>query len=285
MSENKTNIPRDIKEFDNFLTSTNIYLLLSTLTGNPAVLVVNWKRYNWTNGATGQPTNNLLDWQNFLNTPVTGWAALHVQYMNKKGGYTTDIKNQLLIIIANVVKYAHENKLIELVKSTLVLTAADCSAWRLPENLAAPTGTHLTGAHTTTAAATDRTKATSEGVYAKIIAELGGLAHCKCYTEAAESGRPHKLEGFDEVEYMAGVFYSGTANLPTSPTDARLALGHSTKSNFLLATAGMTANLPAQAAGTTPPAKILIIFFRWAKSKHPTLDGPWSVLYTTVLLN
>jgi hypothetical protein len=278
MAEQHNTIPRDIKEFDNFLNSTNIYLLLSTLTGNPAVLVVNWTRYAWT-------AANLLAWQNFLNTPVTGWAALHVQYMNKKGGYTTDIKNQMLIIIANVVKYAHENKLIELVKSTLVLTAADCSAWRLPENLAAPTGTHLTGAHTTTAAATDRTKATSEGVYAKIIAELGGLAHCKCYTEAAESGRPHKLEGFDEVEYMAGVFYSGTANLPTSPTDARLALGHSTKSNFLLATAGMTANLPAQAAGTTPPAKILIIFFRWAKSKHPTLDGPWSVLYTTVLLN
>jgi hypothetical protein len=205
--------------------------------------------------------------------------------MNKKGGYTTDIKNQMLIIIANVVKYAHENKLIELVKSTLVLTAADCSAWRLPENLAAPTGTHLTGTHTTTtAASTARTAATLEGVYAKIIAELGGLAHIKAYTESAESGRPHKLEGFDEVEFMAGVFYSGTANLPTSPTDARLALGHSTKSNFLLATAGMTANLPALAVGTVPPAKILIIFFRWAKSKHPTLDGPWSVLYTTVLL-
>jgi hypothetical protein len=273
-----TTIPREIKEFDNYLNSTNLYLLLTTLVGT--IATPNWKRYNWTNGATGQPTNNLLDWQNFL----AAWLPLHVQYMNKKGGYTTDIKNQMLIIIAQVVKYAHENKLIELVKSTLVLTAADCSAWRLPENLAAPTGTHLTGAHTTTAEATDRTKATVEGVYARLIAELGGLVHIKSFSEISESGRPHKLEGFDEVEYMAGVFYSGTANLPTSPTDVRLALGHSTKSNFLLATAGMTANLPALAVGTVPPAKILIIFFRWAKSKHPTLDGPWSVLYTTVLL-
>ncbi|HEX7414785.1 MAG TPA: hypothetical protein VF411_12150 [Bacteroidia bacterium] len=261
-------IPREIKEFDNYINSTNLFLLLVVLVGPPPVL--KWNQYNWT-------ARNLSAWQTFL----VQWQRLHVPYMNKKGGYSTDIKNDLLIIIAEVVKYAHENKLIELIKATLVLTSADCTAWRLPENLAAPTpGVHPTH----TAAATDRTAPTKEGVFARLITELGGLVHIKAFSEIAESGRPHKLEGFDEVEYMAGVFYSGTANLPTSPTDTRLALGHSTKSNFLLATAGMTANLPALPVGTISPAKVIIIFFRWAKSKHPTLDGPWSVLYTTVLL-
>ncbi|HEX7415196.1 MAG TPA: hypothetical protein VF411_14215 [Bacteroidia bacterium] len=269
-----TTIPRDIKEFDNYINSTNLFLVLAVLGSAPPIQ--NWNRYNWT-------AANLSAWQAFLRR----WNLLHVPYMNKKGGYTTDIKNDLLIIIAEVVKYAHENKLIELVKSTLVLTSADCSAWRLPEDLAAPIGGHLPGTHPTNTqtASTDRTAPTKEGVFARLIAELNGLVHIKAFTEAAESGRPHKLEGFDEVEYMAGVFYSGTANLPTAATDARLVKGHSTHANFLLSTIAMTANLPALPAGTAvAPAKILIIFFRWAKSKHPNLDGPWSVLYTTVLL-
>ncbi|HEX7414638.1 MAG TPA: hypothetical protein VF411_11395, partial [Bacteroidia bacterium] len=163
--------------------------------------------------------------------------------------------------------------------------SADCSAWRLPEDLAAPTGGHLPGTHPTNtqAAATDRTAPTAEGVYARLIAELGGLVHIKAFCEASESGRSHKLAGFDEVEFMSGVFYNNNPNLPTAETDARLVKGHSTKTNFLLATAGMTANLPTLPAGTVAPAKVLIIFFRWAKSKHPNLDGPWSVIYTTVL--
>ncbi|MHB8258727.1 MAG: hypothetical protein ACYDCN_00215 [Bacteroidia bacterium] len=273
-------IPRDIKEFDNFINSTNLYLLLSTLVGNPAVSVLNYVRYNWTSGLIGQLTNNLADWQAFL----ARWQPLHAKYIDKKGGYTTNVKNDLLIIIAEVVKYAHENKLIELIKATVYLTSADCSAWRLPEDLAAPGGTHLPGTHHgTVAASTDRTAPTKEGVYARLIAELNGLVHIKAFSEATESGRSHKLHGFDEVEFMAGVFYNNNPNLPTSETDARLIKGHSTKTNFLLATAGMTANLPTLPVGTVPPAKVLIIFFRWAKSKHPNLDGPWSVLYTIVL--
>ena len=150
----RTTIPRDIKEFDNYINSTNLYILLSTLTGNPAVLVVNWTRYNWS-------ALNLSDWQAFL----AAWKPLHDKYMDKKGGYTTNVKNDLLIIIANVVKYAHENKLIELVKATRVLTSADCSAWRLPEDLAAPTGGHLPGTHPTNiqSASADRTVPTEIG--------------------------------------------------------------------------------------------------------------------------
>jgi hypothetical protein len=76
----------------------------------------------------------------------------------------------------------------------------------------------------------------------------------------------------------------GTANLPTLATDTRLTVGYSSKSNFILATITTTSNLTTLAANALIPAKIVVIFFRWAKSKHPTLDGPWNGPFTSPLM-
>jgi len=256
-------IPRGIKEFDLYIRQTYAYLILGTPT--------NASRYNWTAIFVAQ-------WLAYLNQ----WTPLYLLYEDKKGGYTTDVKNDLLAIIENAIKYAEENKLIELIRATAVLTSKDCSTWHLPASLALPTGgTHHILTETTE---TDRTAPTTEAVFPKLIAQTGGMVRCKCYTEAAESGRAHKLAGFDLIEYSFGVFYSGTANLPTVATDTRLTIAHSSKASFVLPTAGITDNLTALAAGAAAPAKILVIFFRHAKSKHPTLDGPWSVAFITVLL-
>jgi len=72
--------------------------------------------------------------------------------------------------------------------------------------------------------------------------------------------------------------------LPATAADPRLTVDHSTRASFVLPTAGMTNNLIAVPAGQGTPTKVLVIFFRWAKSKHPSLDGPWNGPFNTPLL-
>jgi hypothetical protein len=184
-------------------------------------------------------------------------------------------------IIANVIIYAEANKLIELVKATVSLNSDDCITFNLPTSLVIP----ATGVHPVTKTKElDKTILTLEGVYPKLLPELNGMVHIKAYAEKTQSGRPHKLKGFDLLEYAFGVFYMGTANLPTLATDTRLTVGYSSKSNFILATITTTSNLTTLAANALIPAKIVVIFFRWAKSKHPTLDGPWNGPFTSPLM-
>jgi len=255
-------IPRNIKGFNLYIRQTCAYLII----GTPA----NSVRYNWS-------STQVSDWQNFL----TDWLALYFLYEDKKGGYTTSGKNDLLAIIDNAIIYAQTNKLIELIKATAVLTSKDCSTWHLPANLALPAGAKHQLVET---AETNKTEPTTEGVYPKLKPKTGGFVRIEAYTESAEGGRPRKLDGFDLLEYAYAVFYSDTDNLPVSINDPRLTKGHSSKASFVLPTANITQNLPALAVGTVAPAKVLVIFFRWAKSKHPTLAGPWCGVFSTVLL-
>ena len=261
-----TTIPRNIKGFDLYIRQTNAYLILGTPT--------NSSRYNWTAAFVTQ-------WLTFLNQ----WTPLYLLYEDKKGGYTTDVKNDLLAIIENTVKYANEHKLIELIRATVGLTSKDCSTWNLPAKLVFPVGGGNTISNPNSESPlTDRINPTTEAVYIKLIPQAGGMVKCKCYTIAAESGRAHKLAGFDLVEYAVAVFYSGTANLPVLATDARLMYAHNSRASFVLSTVGLTNNLPALAAGAAATAKTMVIFFRWAKSKHPNLDGPWNGPFSTTLL-
>jgi hypothetical protein len=247
-------IPRNIADFDVFITKTNAYLILGTPT--------NAVRFNWSSSV-------LTAWQAFK----TQWVPLHLQYADKKGQRTTAITEQLYIIIANAVAYAQTNKLIELVKATVNLTALDCETFNLPIKLANP----VSGVHTTSLApASARLAPTGEQVYPSLKPMGGGVVRCKCFTEAARSGRPHKLSGFDLIEYRYKVIALGTPNapalLPTDPSDTSLIIGHSSKANFLLPT------------GTNNTGKLLCIFFRWVNSKHPETDGPESTCFTTPIL-
>jgi hypothetical protein len=255
-------IPRSIKAFAIYLAQTCGYLILGTPT--------NAVRFNWT-------TANLTAWQNFLSL----WTPLFNLYTNKKGGYTTSIKIKLEGIIANAIIYAENNKLIELIKATVSLNSDDCITFHLPTSLVIPP----TGIRPVPKIKElDKTIITLEGVYPKLLPELNGLLHIKAFPEKAESGRPHKLKGYDLLEYAFGVFYLGSLNLPTQATDTRLTVGYSSKSNFVLATVTNTSNLTALAANALTPVKIVIIFFRWAKSKHPTLDGPWNGPFISPLM-
>ena len=262
MSKSQTIIPRSIAGFNKYLIRTCAYLILS----NPTNAV----RFNWT-------AANLSAWQAFL----AQWTPLFNQYSDKKGGYTTSIRNKLIGIIANAIAYAETNKLIELVKATLSLNIDDCNAFGLQAKLATPAvSTHLLEKTKTP----DKTIILEEMVYPEIIPIGGGMLHIKAYLEKKQSGRPHKPEGFDLLEYAVAVFYLGTTNLPASPADTRLVIEHSSKSSFKLQTVNMTANLTTVAANTVAPSKIVVIFFRWAKSKHPELDGPWSGQFISPIL-
>jgi hypothetical protein len=260
-----TLISRSIKGFNSFLTKTCNYL--------PQGSPTNAVRFNWT-------TSNLSTWQNFLVL----WAPLFLLYDNRKESYTTAVKNKLLGIIGNAVTYARTNKLMELVRACASLNSDDCAVFGLPAKLA------ITPISTNSAASLAKTKGkektiiTEESVYPKIIPIGGGILHIKAYLEKVQSGRPHKPEGYDELEYAIGVFYSTATGLPVSPDDPRLTKDYSTKSNFKLLTSAIASNLTAIAAGSATPLKVAVIFFRWAKSKHPTLDGPWSVAFTTPVL-
>ena len=263
MPKNQAIIPRDIKGFNKYIIRTCAYLVI----GSP---VTNAVRFNWTAG-------NLSQWQLFLSQ----WTPLFNQYSDKKGGYTTSIRNKLLGIISNAIAYAETNKLIELVKATVSLNIDDCNAFGLPPKMAIPpVNTHLLEKTKTP----DKTVLIEEMVYPEIIPIGGGMLHIKAYLEKKQSGRPHKPEGYDLLEYAVAVFALGTTGLPASVTDTRLLIAHSTKSNYKLQTAAMTANLTVVPTNTIAPSKIAIFFFRWAKSKHPDLDGPWSGPFSSPIL-
>ena len=248
----KTIIPRDIKGFNQFINQTCAYLVQGVPT--------NAVRFNWT-------TAYLSAWQAFL----TAWAPLFLLYSNKKESYTTVTRTKLEGIIANAIIYARTNKLIELVKATASLNADDCVMFNLPKTLVVPSiSTHAVAI----SKEPDKTIVIQEAVYPKLNPSIGGFLQIKGFTNITKSGRAHKLKGFDLLEYAIGVFNSGTGGLPTHATDPRLTLGHSSKASFVLSTAALTANIPALAAGTTEPLRMAVIFFRWAKSKHPTLDSP-----------
>ena len=262
MSSEKTTIPRDIKGFNQFLSQTVAYLIL----GSPTNAV----RFNWTPAM-------LSAWQAFL----TSWTPLFVLYSNKKESYTTVIKTKLEGIIAKAVLYARNNKLIELVKATASLNEDDCIMFNLPIKLVVPSvSTHSVAKSNVI----DKTIVIAEAVYPKLIPAAGGFLQVKVFPSIAQSGRAHKLEGFDLLDYTIGVFNSGTSGLPTHATDQRLTSSYSSKASFILPTAALTANIPALAAGEAEPLRMAVLFFRWAKSKHPDLDGPWSGPFTTPLL-
>jgi hypothetical protein len=261
-----TIIPRTIKKFNSFLTKTCNYLPL----GGPPTNAV---RFNWT-------ASNLSAWQAFL----TAWAPLFLLYDNKKESYTTAIKNKLLGIITNAVNYDRNNKLMELVRACASLNADDCAVFGFPAKLAVGTSSTHSAASLAKSKVNSKTIITEELVYPEIIPIGGGILHIKAYCESKQSGRPHKPEGFDELEYAIGVFYSTATGLPTSPNDTRLIKEYSSKSNFKILTDTMASNLTAIAAGSATPLKVAVLFFRWAKSKHPDLDGPWSVAFTTPIL-
>jgi hypothetical protein len=255
-------IPRDIPGYNTYIVTTTPYLT----TGNPQ----KYAQFGWTQ-------LQLQAWEAFLSD----WNLLYPSYLNKKGSRTTDVKDDLMDIIKNQVAYDKTNELIMKIKATNGLTSLDCSMFHILQSLAVP----VPGKHPViTTNSANKSIVTVEAVYPRLIPAVGGFVKIKAFTEKAQSGRAHKLKGFDLLEYAVAVFYSTATGLPLTAEDPRLTKDHSTRASFVLPTAALTCNLSAIPANQGTPTKIAVLFFRWAKSKHPTLDGPWSGPSTTPLL-
>ena len=248
MPSQETLIPRSIKGFNLYIIKTTAYLLAGT--------PVNWSRFGWS-------AAEMADWEGFLTT----WEPLFTLYSDRKGGYTTNIKNQLYGIIKACVDLNKSNHLLKSIEATRNVTVTDLETFNLSlANISGNEPHHVTA----------RTAPATELVYPTLKPIGGGIIRCKCFTEAAASGRPKKLKGFDMIEYtykvIAQATDKGLANVPTDPNDTTLTLKYTTKANFLLPT------------GTNNSGKIVCIFFRWVNSKHPDLNGPWNVCATTTIL-
>ena len=184
MSSDKTNIPRDIKGYGKFIVQTNAYLIQ----GVPE----NYIRFGWS-------AANLSAWQAFQ----TEWAPIFQLYLDKKGGYTTDKKNDLINIIDATVLYDKQNKLIYKVKATSGLTSIDCSTFNLPLSLSNPVpSTHSP----VVPLSKDKTILVTVAVYPKLIAEAGGFVHIKAYLKRLRQGVPISLKGSTCLS-ISGLFF------------------------------------------------------------------------------
>ncbi len=266
MSSQNSIIPREIEAFNAWITTTNAYLLLSTLIGSTSTQ--NSTRFGFGALSYNSTTQTILQ---AFQAYLTQWQAKYPAWLDKKGQRSEAVTNALhLIIDALVADDKTGNKYIQKIKATSVLTALDCTTFGLPVKLASALtggGSHVHSSTTTTETA--RTIPTSEQVYAKLIPVGGNQIKCKCYKKSTDK-RAGKLEGFDLVEIVWAVFPNvlpADTLLPTDASDSRLTSGHSTKADFL------------QNTGTGNAGKTFVAFFRWAKSKHPNLDALERPLY------
>src|SRR5271157_2668517 len=117
MTTTNTNIPRSIKGFNTFINTVCAYLVLGSPTNATRL---------------GITAAMLTQMQAYLNL----WTPLYASYLNRKGTYTTAIRNSLLGIIDAMVVYDKINKVIDKVKATANLTTEDCSVFNLPQGLA-----------------------------------------------------------------------------------------------------------------------------------------------------
>jgi hypothetical protein len=113
-------ISRDIKGFNADITSTSSYLLISNTATPP---VFNWQRLGWT-------LDDLTFWQAILFR----WQALFTIYINKKGGRTTDVKDQLYQIIDECVAYEQEHHLYERIAINPKANNTDFETFRIKRN-------------------------------------------------------------------------------------------------------------------------------------------------------
>jgi hypothetical protein len=232
-------IPRTIDLFNTFIVNTNSYML--------AVIVpTNWSRLGWVQA-------EMTAWTAF----VTQWNPLYVKYSDKKGGRTTAIKDQLLLIIKNCVALDKSNHLLDRIAAAPTVTISDMQTFHIKKGVLQTT-THTVGQ-----------TAISENVVASLKPIGGGDVKLKCRT-INDGNRSSIAAGANSVQYTYLIATPTTA--PAAADAAGLTKEISTKAAFTLHTG----------AGST--GKTLYIFFRWYNTKHPELAGPWSTMQSTVIL-
>lgn len=232
----KARIPRTFEEFNTYITTTSSYMADGTPTTNAVRLgLLDAEVAQWT--ALG-----------------TEWSPLFVKYGDKKNSRTTAIKDQMLLIVDNVVNLDQTQHILDRIAASPNVTIADMETFNIKKGVLQKT------------TRTVSTTPINEAVVSGIQLLGGGSVAIKCRTTSGE--RASICEGADCVQYN---YMVGTTP-PTSADDQALKSGLSTKASFNLV------------LGAASSEKKLYIYFRWNNTKHPELAGPWSALQTTLIV-
>lgn len=207
---------------------------------------------------TGTPTNAARIGLPAADTTLmlsiyTQWNGLMAKYSDKANGRTTAVIEQLNLLIEKFINYDRTTFLLDRIASSPTATVADLEVFNIKKGILR-TKTH-----------TIRQTPISEGISVTITPLGGSQIGVKCRMNS--NGRAAMHENADIIEYVYSI-----DKMPESPEDLGLRHGMSSKASFTLDLDG------------SHPGKILYIYFRWYDTKHPNLAGPWSVMYTSVIV-
>jgi len=233
--QNDYRIPRSINGFNPYIVNTTVYLMDGTPTN--AVRL-------------GFSPDELLKWTGFAED----WSPLYPLYADRKGTYTTTIKDQLRAIINKCLKLNHDNCLLDRIAVSPNAIIRDLETFNLKKGeLQKETRT-----------------APKTIIEEPVVASLQNIGGCwfsiKC--RALRKVRAAIFEEADSVQYS---YIIGDVP-PTSADVAGLTKEISTRASFTL-------QLDPGSSG-----KHLYIFFRWYRTKYPSMSGPWNTIQMALIV-
>ncbi|MEI6555786.1 MAG: hypothetical protein WCL70_09370 [Paludibacter sp.] len=183
-----------------------------------------------------------------LNDSLTAWTPLYSKYSDKKKSRTTSIKDQLLVIIDNVVTIDQNNHILDRIAASPYVTIDDLVTFNIKKGVLQKSP------------ASAGSSPISEQVTATIQSLGGGMMSIKCYSMTGQ--RAGIMEDADSVQYL----YQVGGQAPESAEAPGMIKELSPKAVFTLS------------LGAGSALKNLYIYFRWYDTRHPELAGPWSSL-------
>jgi len=210
--------------------------------------------------SAGSPVSNadrlglLPDEVNRWQVIAAQWATLYPLYSDKLNTRTITLKDQLLQLIRDCVSLDNQCRLLDRMAASTQATLTDMNTFGIKHGL-------LQKRTRTVPVAPIR-----EAVSVTLVQQGGGIITVKCRTASAP--RPAIASGANSVQYCYCV---GTIP-PASAEESSLIKELSTKALFQLE------------LGSGSSAGYLYIYVRWYHTRYPQLAGPWSALFTTLIL-
>jgi len=232
---NDCRIPRTIEEFNGYIIYTASYLDEETPTNATRL---------------GIDESEVEKWTKLCNR----WTPLFIKYKEKKGKRTTTIKDQLLEIIDDSLKFNQDYHFLDRIAASLNVTIVDLETFNIKKGVLQKDTRTLS------------LSAITEPVVASIKPIGGGSFSVKCHHSSST-----RASIFDEADSVQYIYFVGTEP-PASPLVVGLTKEISTKASFTLA------------LGADNSAKYLYIYFRWYLTKYPNLPGPWSGMLLSLIL-
>ncbi|RKD85095.1 hypothetical protein [Mangrovibacterium diazotrophicum] len=196
-----------------------------------------------------------------LDTEKTAWLAfrdewnpLYPLYENKRSTRTMLVTDQLHAIIKDTKTYDKEHHLLDRIAASPNVTITDLSTFNIKSGPLAK----------------QRRTKPSKPIDALVIPDLvqigGGELSITCRNNMdARTGIIDEANGV-ELLYLVGT------EPPASANDPLLRQSFSSRARFTL-------NL-----GNDSNGKTAYLYFRWVNSKYPTLAGPWTRMYSVLVV-